>query len=175
VLPVITYIETPSITLRPADRLRIGTGLTATYYANTGNGEPYIEITTAPPEYLPLADLVAQKELPATGNSVTVLALADGDGPSLVRQVELFLTDDLVGDPTDFRVVGIYDVDPVVGMVGATLIPGGEHDTTAGISALVSPFATAPYELAAGHFLAASWSSAAAGVVLPDGVWKILQ
>jgi hypothetical protein len=151
--------------------LYFGAGFTVT----DNDTDKRTEITLSPPEYAPLADTEVQPALAATGNEVVVLALADSDGPSLVRQVELFLTDDVAGDPTDFRTVSIVDVDPVAGIAFAVLIPGGDHDTTAGWSALTTPFATAPYELAAGHFLAASWSSAAAGVVIPNGVWKVLQ
>lgn len=177
-IPVITHIETASVTLRPADRLRIGAGLTATYYPSTNNGTPYIEIAAAavtPSAYLPLADLVVQKGLPATGNSVTVLAMANSEGPSLIRQLDLYLTDNVPADGTNFRIVEIRDVDPLVGIGASVLIPGGDHDTTAGILALMSPFSTVPYELAAGHVLAASWASVSAGAVLPDGVWRVLQ
>ncbi len=173
-LPVIkTITDSAGGSMRPVDELRIMPGLTATLV--TGDGPDRIELDTyaADPDYLPLASLVPQPALAATGNSVVLLARANSEGPSLIRQLDLFLTDSVPASMTDFRSVQILDVDPVAGLGSPPMVV--EYEFTAGIDPVTSPISWTPYELAAGHFLAASWESHGTGAAYANGVWEIKQ
>jgi len=176
-LPVITVItDSSGHSLRPADELRIMPGLTMTYV--TGDGPDRIELSPTPPTYQPLDAYAYQKELPALGGSATILAIASDEGDAHIELVELCIADGSVtADDIDYRILNLVTIDPVTGTpslvvrVTTETAPTGTGDWTP----LLAAFTTGPFTLPASHRLVVVWEADGAGVVIPNGVYRIRQ
>lgn len=169
-IPVIrTITDSYGKRLEPADELRIMPGLTARQI--TGYGPDRIELA---PSFLTEVE-VPQPTLAATGNVTQILALAT-DRLRIFRGVNIFVTEAVNANNANYRKVTIVDVtsagDPLPLFQATTkFAPVG----TGSWVAFVPPFTVPAFDLPAGHHLVASWESSAGGVVIPSGMWQLLQ
>ncbi len=176
-LPVVTNISTPGgLVLRPADELRIGAGLTATYVQNTGNGQPYILIAvTASPalDTVPIPPSEQQAAIAAGFSAQCVIVTGAIGAPCIVTQLDLFPSDPLASNGSDYVECELVEEDGAGG--SSTSLATFDTATTDWDPGKIAFTWTADvgYQLAAGHSIVARWSHAGAGVDVPASAWRI--
>ncbi len=176
-LPVITTITTPPGTvLRPANELRIGAGLTATYVANTGNGEPYILIalTVAPSlDTVPIPPSAQQAPIAAGDSAQCVIVTGAINAPCIVTQLDFVPGASLPAEPSQYMECELVEEDGVGGApTSLQTFDNATGDWESGKIAFTWT-ASPGYQLAAGHSIAARWSPISGGVPIPGGAWRI--